>query len=398
MYKKRISKFLDDFTTFIGYLSDNEVTISKTNKYISPKFLYELNESMNVKQSEVTSRSNQLCYPMMHLFYNLVRSGKLFVETSAKGGKLVLRSTERLKMYNELNNTEKFIFLLEILWMDCDFEKLKYQTYDDINVYIIDNILRDLYPVRVNESILIENNIRQYSTLLLYFSYFGFMDIEENQEIKAKINVKRSFVPGKITINELGTEIIKILYDERYLEEWNLQYRKSRGEINVEFDEPFYKAFQRLFKNGELENTLPREKQKPKEGIYTFKVTLSRGVWSKIKMSSQYTMEDLHDCIQEAFALDNDHLYSFFMDGIAWSSDRISCPYDNERPCTNEVKIGELQLYKKQNFLYLFDYGDDWRFNVEVFDIEGTNTKLLKPIIVESKGQAPQQYGVWGEW
>ncbi len=398
MFENKISKFLSDFSIFTDYLSNNEVTVSKTKQYISPKFLYELNEFMSIEENDVTLKSNQLFYPLIHLFYNLSLSGKLAVITSAKGGKLVLKSTDRLKKYNELNNTEKYIFLLETLWVDCDFENMKFQTYDDINEYVVDEVLRDLYSVRANETILIQGNIRMYSTILLYFSYFRLMDIEENQEIKSKIDVKRSFIPGKITINELGSEIIKILCDKRHLEEWNLQHCKSQGNFNVEFSEPFCEVFKRLFKKGELKNTLPREKHNTNEGIYTLKVTLSRGVWSKLKLSSQHTMEDLHNCIQEAFALDNDHLYSFFMDGKAWSNNRISSPYENEEPSSNKVKVGELQLYKKQKFLYLFDYGDEWRFNIEVVDIEDTDTKLLRPIIDESKGQAPQQYGGWGRW
>ena len=49
-------------------------------------------------------------------------------------------------------------------------------------------------------------------------------------------------------------------------------------------------------------------------------------------------------------------------------------------------------MYEKQNFLYLFDYGDEWRFNVEVFNIEETNMRLLNPEIIESKGKTPDQY------
>lgn len=399
MYTNEINRFLDDFKNFIDYLSNYEVTIGKNNKYISPKFLYEINELMNIKQNQVTPRSNQLAYPMLHLFYNLTVNGKLFIEQSVKGGKIALKPTERLQMYNELNTMEKYIFLLEILWMDCDFEKLQYQTYESMSAYSTKAIIDEFSNIKPNNTIIIENNIRHYSTILLYFSYFGIMDIEENEEEKAKVSGKRSFVPGKIIISKLGSEIMKILKDERDLEEWNIPYRKKYGEWNIKFHEHFYKAFQKLFKNGELESTLPRDKCEFMEGIYTFRVSLHRGVWSKIKLSSQHTLHDLHNYIQGAFEFDNDHMYSFFMDGRAWSINKFTCPQDYEGPHSDEVKIGELQLYKKQKFLYLFDYGDEWRFNVEVFDIEETNVKLLRPEIIEIKGDLPQQYPNWNdEW
>lgn len=397
MYMDKMKTFLDDFKKFIDYLKHNEVTIGKVNKYISPKFLYEMNKLMHVEQKEVTPRSAQLAYPMLHLFYNLSKNGKLFIEQSIKGSKFALKPTERLERYHGLNNVEKYICLLEILWMDCDFEKLQYQTYESMNVYSAKMIIKEFYNIRPNETISIQNNITHYSTILLYLSYFGMMDIKENEEKKAKAMGKRSFVPGEIRISKRGSEIIKILHNKRDLEKWNIPYRKKHGERKIKFDEPFYKPFQNLFNKEEIENTLPRNKDEFRKGIYIFKVSLSRGVWSKIQLSAQHTLDDLHDCIQEAFDFDNDHMYSFFMDGRAWSKDKFTCPYDYEGPYSHEVKIGELQLYKKQKFLYLFDYGDEWRFNVEVFDIEDSDVKLLRPIIIESKGEAPQQYPDWDD-
>lgn len=39
-----------------------------------------------------------------------------------------------------------------------------------------------------------------------------------------------------------------------------------------------------------------------------------------------------------------------------------------------------------------FDYGDEWRFKVDVYSIEKMDVKLLNPQILESKGEPPQQY------
>ena len=80
------------------------------------------------------------------------------------------------------------------------------------------------------------------------------------------------------------------------------------------------------------------------------------------------------------------------MDGKKWSKNRFTSPYDEQGPYGDEAKIGTLELYEKQNFLYLFDYGDEWSFDVEVFNIEDTNMRLLNPEIIESKGKAPEQY------
>ncbi|MFD3157923.1 hypothetical protein ACFIJ5_13795 [Haloimpatiens sp. FM7330] len=200
------------------------------------------------------------------------------------------------------------------------------------------------------------------------------------------------FCPSQIIVSPIGAELFKILNKKRVLEEWNIPYRRNFGEWKIEFEEEFYIAFKKIFKDGKLENVLPRNSNKFKDGIYTFKVYIDKGVWSKIKLNATHTLEDLHDYIQAAFDFDNDHMYSFFMDGKAWSNNKFTCPYEDEGPHVDEVKIGELDLNEKQSFLYIFDYGDEWRFKVDVYSIEKMNVSLLEPQIVESKGQPPQQY------
>ena len=142
---------------------------------------------------------------------------------------------------------------------------------------------------------------------------------------------------------------------------------------------------------------MPRETGKPVEGIYLFRVALAKGVWRKIEISSNHTLLDLHNAIQNAFQFDSDHLYSFFMDGIPWSDEKFSSPYEDEGPHVDEVRIGELGLAKGQTILYLFDYGDEWRFSVTLEEIQQNKPHPKKPRIIESKGKNPEQYPNWEE-
>ncbi|MBU3201722.1 plasmid pRiA4b ORF-3 family protein [Clostridium estertheticum] len=100
------------------------------------------------------------------------------------------------------------------------------------------------------------------------------------------------------------------------------------------------------------------------------KVSLRKGTWSKIQLSAHETLHDLHILIQQAFEFDDDHMYPLFMDGKPWSKNEFKCPIDYEGPCSDEVEIGELDLSEKQNSLYIFDYGDRWQFNIEVFEMK----------------------------
>lgn len=388
---EKMKVFLDDFDKFTEYIACNKVTVGKTNKFISPKFLFEINEILKIKQEDIKPKSTQLAYPLIHLFNNLSVRGKLFSEELIKGGKIILKPTDRLSLFKNLNDIEKYISLIEILWMDCNFEKLGYQTYDYISVYSAMKILEDISSSKSEKVLVVDNRISNYTTMILYFSYFGLIEVEENKEEKREKH-ERFFCPSSIIINPIGLEIFKILNKKRELEEWNIPYRREIGEWKIEFNEKFHTAFKKLFKSGELENSLPRNSGRFKDGIYTFKVYIDRNIWAKIKLDGMHTLHDLHNCIQGAFDFDNDHMYSFFMDGIAWSDDKFTCPFEDEGPHADEVKIGELDLSEKQNFMYLFDYGDEWQFKVEVYSIEEMNEKVISSEIVEIKGKVPKQY------
>jgi hypothetical protein len=190
---------------------------------------------------------------------------------------------------------------------------------------------------------------------------------------------------------------------------------------------------------------------------YTFHVSLpgTGRVWRKIEMRADQTLENLHFAIQDAYDWDADHLYSFFMSGKAWDGSteyRLpegSTPWgdtmDDDEDAEEDVEptpeereqalrtlfgggegmtvadmeagmeefwtefleeeaasgpgnvqtttIDDLDLRSMQEFMYLFDYGDEWRFKVRVHVInEDADPEAEYPRLVESVGEAPPQY------
>jgi len=58
--------------------------------------------------------------------------------------------------------------------------------------------------------------------------------------------------------------------------------------------------------------------------------------------------------------------------------------------------LAELELKKGKKFLYLFDYGDEWRFNIKVDTVNpNADPNRAYPVLVESVGDAPEQYPDW---
>lgn len=270
--------------------------------------------------------------------------------------------------------------------------------------------------------------IFDWDYLLLCFSYFGFWHINFDKDLMAKYDIKMFLMAESITPTVLGTTLSPILLKARDLHSWNLPFRrqafaewnvipgsplpevptyispwgvmeikpkKVKTPIKVDKGKPgdhFFLPFVPLFPEGKLHKTLPREGIKFVDGTYIFKVSLSKKLWRRIKMSADHTLLNLHLAIQRAYNFANDHLYSFFMDNRLYSDIKFTDPLDNEGPHVDEVCIGELGLYEGQDILYLFDFGDMWIFQVELEKIDAESPKPEKPQIIEKKGSDPEQY------
>jgi len=141
--------------------------------------------------------------------------------------------------------------------------------------------------------------------------------------------------------------------------------------------------------------------------IYVFKVKLGydKRVWREIGIRGSQTLHDLNLAIVDAFDFYDWHLYSFFMSGRAWdsSTEFVSPDYfldlgswepvGDEKRRADEVLISSLELEPKQKFLYLFDYGDDWRFEVQFLEqVASEEEGVDYPRITKRCGESPPQY------
>ena len=378
--EKEPTPLLQDFTTFINYLRTHHIALTRTNEFISGRDLYELNQGMTHPIPGTTPRTAQTLYPLLHLFYHLALAGKLFQKVSEGGSKLVLKPTGRLQLYEELKPAEKYFFLLETLWIDADWGKLQAGHFGRSPLYNFPPVLGWLSRQQPERKIQLKEGGRQASArshvfwdwgyFLLYFSFFGFWRVTRDESLAERGWPKRSFQAESITPSTLGVTIAPILNGARELPYWNLPSRREAGEwkavpgsplpaenVYKLFEEelrpkktravikidrgrpgdPFFLPFVPLFGEGELKKTLPREGIKFVDGTYVFKVALAKKLWRRIEVSADHTLLNLHRSIQRAYAFDDDHLYSFFMDGKRWPHEKFTSPFEDEGPHVDEA-------------------------------------------------------------
>lgn len=153
--------------------------------------------------------------------------------------------------------------------------------------------------------------------LLHYFALFGLVQITFEGEGVRFFKKRKIYRVDSVTVTDLGSALFPVLYRERNLEKWNIQYiQGQREELTISpgleegqnETESFLKPFQKVFKD--LQRTLPRKEST--KSTFTFKVSTRKNCWRTIVASSEHTLEDFHNAIQDAFEFDSDHLYAFF--------------------------------------------------------------------------------------
>ena len=148
---------------------------------------------------------------------------------------------------------------------------------------------------------------------------------------------------------------------------------------------------------------------KSKKTDYIFNIRLEdcgacdvgENILRKIRIPGDKSLYHFAEMIIRAFGFDFDHCFGFY--------DNFKRHHDSERAYELLLDIGEEPLtptvksVKKtkiaqtfqspgEKMLFLFDYGDEWRFSVELKEIKTGGKGSLKPVVLESIGKAPEQY------
>ncbi|MGN7611135.1 IS1096 element passenger TnpR family protein [Magnetococcales bacterium HHB-1] len=119
------------------------------------------------------------------------------------------------------------------------------------------------------------------------------------------------------------------------------------------------------------------------------------------------TLYSLAENILSAFDFDNDHAFGFYDThkprGIYDALRKFELFTDMGSATDFGVKgvkgsaVSELLDHVKQKAVFLFDYGDDWMFELEVREFKERVAGKGYPLLLASKGEAPEQYPDWEE-
>lgn len=162
------------------------------------------------------------------------------------------------------------------------------------------------------------------------------------------------------------------------------------------------------------DNNQSRKKHKsgkypPQMAYYTFDIWIekkggtvfTKDVRRKIRLPGSKSLYNFAKVITKTFGFYFDHCFGYY--------DNFQRYHDSKKAYELFVDIGEeplspiikgvkktqiCQVFQKpgDKMLFLFDYGDGWRFGIELEEIKHIDKWNLDPVVLESIGEAPEQY------
>lgn len=418
--------FLADLEQVIQYIQEKNPALTKS-KQLPPKICFEMNQEVHFQKEDVKSTHRHYNYPLLYFLHHLLVEGQLFEIEQIKSKFYYKAHPQNLAMFLDMNPIERYFFVWQTFIVGCDFVVLQQEEDMRNSQYKFYRFLGKIQHLEVGKKYNTRGNLSfidfSFNYVNLYLIYLGFWELSFDKK-----NMWRYYF-STFTLTPLGQAVAKILFQKRLPLFWNKQERNfveegldilmmlfEESQIkhleNVEelkkevLEEKFIAAFQPLFPKGMLEKSIEPLPIVIRKGKYIFKVTLKdryeksakKSTWRKIAIHSSQSLEHLHLAIQDSVDFEDDHLYAFYMDNRRYSDRCYLDSRGEEPPFADEKSLEDLNLSIGQKFLYIFDFGDNWEFEIELLEIDTKTQKKFKAKLIAEQGESPEQYPDWEEY
>ena len=376
---------LRDFTTYVEFIGA-EGRKTKSKYYMLPqKELNAINERMSRPVKHRLKRAQQRSFPHLHgLFLILRASGMGAGKGTPPNGRLAI-DTELVARWLDMNPTERYFNLLESWLIYGDLEIIGEEggwCYSSAERLL--NLWRKLRKRKTvitddrDNYVLYETTEMATAALMQLFGWLNleFRDPKEGEGVK----------PAMVERTPLGDAMIEVLA---------VSHLSSLTAHDATQAETLRQSFQLFFP--EWQQTLALPEEPFREGEHTWHVSLGEP-WRRIVTPADMDLDDLAMTILDAFDFDDDHLYCFELTDRRGRNLRIACPYEEDSPeCTEGFLLGNVPLPVGGTMTFVFDYGDEWKFDVKLENVSEKKSRRKNPKVIASRGEAPAQYD-WDEW
>jgi hypothetical protein len=126
-----------------------------------------------------------------------------------------------------------------------------------------------------------------------------------------------------------------------------------------------------------------------------------RSIWREIELRPHQSLYTLAEIAVQTFGFDLDHAFGFYP-GSGRNRQKASPKYelftDIGEPTSDDalgvetVSVATAFPTVGKRMTLLFDYGDEWLFDVELIGVGRTEPHMRYPRLLRQRGDAPEQY------
>jgi hypothetical protein len=387
---------LRDFGALLKYIQGHKLTVSKARQQPPLRVLPEMNALLAHPVVARLKRPVLKSYPPLQGLYLLLRASGL-AQVSG-GSKPVLAVDETvLGAWSALNPTEQYFTLLETWLLHGDPQIVGERSG---GWFSSSRRFQELYMLlsRLEGRTAVADESQMgwhwhYSPGRMGFALlelFGFVTVELRPPGEGE-----TWIVEHAQRTPLGEAAFALLQKEMFSDIDVVLEIEEQSSTALGVLQPVFAPYQPQYRHS-LE--LPAHEFRP--GRYTFRVALTGDLWRRIQIDARDDLQTLALTILDAFDFDYDHLYEFTYRNAFGAKEEVNHPYMDEGPSADEVQVGDLPLAVGTVMDYLYDFGDQWEFEVKLEQVEPAGETPAKPEIVEERGESPEQYPSWDddEW
>jgi hypothetical protein len=380
-----------DFNFLLHFLGKQGFPVTATHQ-LPIRALPEINSRLTHPLEQGLKRPQQKSYPNINGLFLLLRaSGLTFVDETGKAPLLLVDEGMRRK-WNGLNPAEQYGTLLEA-WLLRGRQEIIGESGRGLLIPDHFGEWRDFFKRIPRKGLRVAGN-KDVDYLLRFapgwhnlglLELFGLISVRSGSPVEGK-----GWNMEHIHRTVWGDALLALLDSEFFGDLRNIFELEDQNEVPYGVLQPILSSYWR-----DLRGTLTAPEPVFRKGAHIFKVSLE-GMWCRIAIPADHDLDSLASAILGAIEFDEDHLYLFSYKNRFGASDSIHHPYVEEGPWTSEVSVGDLWLPEGHKMTFLYDFGDEWKFDVTLERIDRDMT-LEEAVVLEIHGKPPKQYSTWDE-
>lgn len=382
---------VSDFQVLLDFVGAGTAEAAGKHQLLPMRCLADLNARLRQPLQIDLARPQLRSYPNLQGLYILLRSTGL-LRVQGTGAKACLTLDPALhQSWCSLNATEQYFTLLEVWMLHAHWEVVG-ESGNTLGLGVDAHLLWEGIPkpgqrMREQDRQYLWQGVRRLCLVKL-MDLFGLVHVEAAPPMAGG-----GWAPQRLERRPFGEAVFARV--QRYFSS-DLFFQDGD-----EPDGPERRRFGRLqplFAPGApaWRNNLVVPEPESRGGVWVFKVTLGQ-CWRRIAIGATSNLDELADAILRAYRFDDDHLYCFTYQDRFGAIVHFNAPFDPEGPWAGDVSIGGLSLEPGASMEFLFDFGDDWRFDVQLEEVDPSASRLKKPKVIAAHGKPPAQYEDWAE-